>query len=151
MSRLKTIIVASLGILCCSLFLGACEDNNASKRHGDPALIGTWDIIEMSWITPSDTTTYIETQLNGMGAVWTLVLRADGTLEQVSNMSGSGTLDTQTGTWSTSDGQLTITLTFPAAAASTLVYEYAVDGELLTLSRASPMGDMIIRADFRKQ
>ncbi|UCH11322.1 MAG: hypothetical protein JSU61_05380, partial [Fidelibacterota bacterium] len=104
MSSLKTSIVASLGILCCSLFLGACEDNNHSVPQGDTALIGTWDVIEMSWITTGDTTTYTETQLNGMGAVWTLVLRADGTLEQVSNMSGSGTLDTQTGTWSTSDG-----------------------------------------------
>ena len=54
------------------------------------------------------------------------------------------------GTWSTSANQLTMILTGPTGESATLVYEYAIDGNLLKLNWEIPAGTKFY-AEFTKQ
>lgn len=110
MSNLIVIKVAILFALFFSLFSGGCsKDESPTEPKRDIALVGTWEIAKFSIESPSETVTYTKSQLNEMGSVWTLEIKDGGTFEQTGNMSESGTLETQTGTWSTSANQLTMT------------------------------------------
>ena len=149
MSNWRAIIVVVLCVLLFSLLLGACKNGDLLEPERDTTLVGTWDITKISWVSADETVTYTESDLNEMGSVWTLQMEDDGTLEQTSNMSGSDTLETQTGTWcSTSADQFSITFT---AWGITILYEYTIDGIILELTRKNPAGNMRIDAEFTKQ
>ncbi len=149
MSNWRVIIIVALCVLLSCLLLGACKDGDLLEPERDTALAGTWDITKMSYVSADETVTYTESDLNEMGSVWTLQMEDDGTLEQTSNMSGSDSLETQTGTWcSTSADQFSITFT---ALSITILYEYTIDGIILELTRENPAGNMRIDAEFTKQ
>ncbi len=62
----------------------------------------------------------------------------------------SGPLVTMPGTWSTSANQLTTILTGPTGGTGTVVYEYAIDGNILELNWQIPAGSEFY-AEFTKQ
>ncbi len=133
------------------LFLFGCsKDKSPTESESDMALVGTWKLIEMRWISLNDTTTTTESQLNDMGMFDIAEYYDDGTCKGTTNMSGSGELETYSGTWTTVGNQLVLNYTSPAV--EQIIYEYTIISEdILNLKRSSPSGDETVSLDYRKQ
>ena len=149
MSSFRVIKVAILFALFFALLSGGCNnDDNPTEANSDPPLAGVWEVTKMSSEYQGVIETLTESQLDSMGFVWTFNIKNDSTIEQTTNMSGP--LLTMPGTWSTSANQLTMILTGPTGESATLVYEYAIDGNLLKLNWEIPAGPKFY-AEFTKQ
>ncbi|MCF7810416.1 hypothetical protein K9N50_05465 [bacterium] len=130
------------------LSIGCSEDDNPSGPQHDMALVGEWDVTHWVTYVEGDTVIYTESQIDSMNLIWTLTMDDDGSVEQITNISGP--LLTMPGTWETSQNQLSLTLTRPTGGVSTLVYDYEVDENLLTLDWQLPAGTKMT-AEFTKQ
>lgn len=151
MNNRKTIFIAMLCLLVFTLFFSACEKDSPTKPKSDMALVGTWELIEMTWISLNDTTTTTESQLNDMGLFDIAEYYDDGTFKGTTNMSGSGKLETHSGTWTLAGNQLVINFTSPAGLPA-IIWEYTIISEnILNLKRSSPSGDETVSLDYRKQ
>ncbi len=95
-----------------------------------------------------DTIIYNEAIIDSMSMIWTLIIDDNGSIEQITNISGP--LLTMPGTWETSTNQLSLTLTGPTGGVSTLVYDYADDENVMTLNWQLPAGTAFT-AEFTKQ
>ena len=133
------------------LFLFGCsKDKSPTESESDMALVGTWKLIEMRWISLNDTTTTTESQLNDMGMFDIAEYYDDGTFKGTTNMSGSGELETHSGTWTSVGNQLVLNYTSPPGLPS-IIWEYTFSDNLLKLKRSSPSGDETVSLDYRKQ
>ncbi|MCK4559273.1 MAG: lipocalin family protein [Calditrichia bacterium] len=149
MSNFRVIKVAILFALIFSFLSGGCsKDENPTEAKNDLALVGYWELTKMSSEYQGVADTLTESQIDSMGLVWTLKIEDDGTIEQTTNMSGP--LVTMSGTWSTSANQLTTILTGPTGGTGTVVYEYAIDENILKLNWEIPAGTKFY-AEFIKQ
>jgi len=133
MNNIRSILVAILCMVLYSFISTSCDKDESSLDSTiDMKLVGIWEAIEMISEYQEDTVTYTESQLDSIGLVWTFKIKVNGTLEQTTNLSGP--LVTFPGKWKTSADQLTMILTGPDGDQGTLVYEYAIDGNILNLS-----------------
>jgi hypothetical protein len=112
-------------------------------------LIGSWDIIEFGMVSDENTNKTEEDQLKKEGAVWSLIFMDEGKFKQSSNMR-TGTMESQEGTWKTSEDILTLELQFNEQTIN-LNYTFKVTGNILALNRSNPMGTMKFVTKFRKQ
>jgi hypothetical protein len=112
------LLVLGILVFIFALLSGGCsKDENPTEAKNDLALVGYWELTEMSSEDQGVIDTLTESQIDSMGLVWTLKIEDDGTIEQTTNMSGP--LVTMPGTWSTSANQLTTILTGPTGAPPT--------------------------------
>ena len=148
MRNLRGAAVALLCVIFLSLLIGACEDDGPTQPKRDMELVGTWKLTKMSSEYEGVTETFTEDQLDSMGVVWTLKIEDDGTMEQITNISGP--LVTSPGTWSTSVDQLTMILIGPTGEPGTIVFEYVIDGNILKLHWGILAGTKL-DAEFTKQ
>ena len=143
-------MMAILCIVLCTIIITGCDkDESLAEPPDDMTLVGIWKVTEVSSEYQGETITYIQSQLDSMGLVWIFNIKDNGTIEQTTNLSGP--LVTFPGTWKTTADQLSMTLTGPDGDPGTLVYEYAVDGNLLMLQWALPNGGTKFYAVFTKQ
>ena len=149
MSYFRKIKLAILFVLIFSFLSGGCsKDENPIEAKSDPRLAGIWEITKMTYEYQGVTETLTESQLDSMDFVWTFTIEDDGTIEQTTNISGP--LLTMPGTGSSSANQLTLNLTGPTGKTGTIIYEYAVDGNILKLNWEIPAGTKFA-AEFTKQ
>ncbi len=113
-------------------------------------LIGTWNIIDFATISDNNNVKMTEDKLKENGSVWDLFFMEEGKFKQTSNMSGTGTMDSQEGDWKTSDKNLTIGLQINDRKFE-LIYTYELKENILVLTRSNPMGTMKIVSTFRKK
>ena len=113
-------------------------------------LIGTWNIIDFATISDNNSEKMTEDKLKENGSVWDLFFMEEGKFKQTSNMSGTGTMDSQEGVWKTSDKNLTIGLQMNDRKFE-LNYTYELKENILVLTRSNPMGTMKIVSTFRKK
>jgi hypothetical protein len=116
----------------------------------DIDLIGTWNIIEFAIISDENSEKMTEDKLKEDGSVWDLFFEEGGKFKQTSNMSGTGTMDSQEGTWETSDENLTFVLLMNENKIE-LNYTYELKEDVLILTRSNPMGTMKIVSKFKKE
>jgi len=141
-----------LSILCMAIIpllsTGCGDDDNPTGSQHDMALVGEWDLTNMISYVEGDTVIYNEALIDSMNMIWTLIMEDDGSIEQITNISGP--LLTMPGTWETSANQLSLALTGPTGGVSTLVYDYAVDENVMTLDWQLSAGTEF-SAEFTKQ
>ena len=116
----------------------------------DIDLIGTWNIIEFAVISDENSERMTEDKLKEDGSVWDLFFEEEGKFKQTSNMSGTGTMDSQEGTWETSDENLTFVFQMNDRKLE-LTYTYELKENILILKRSNPMGTMKIVSKFKKK
>jgi hypothetical protein len=139
MKNFGLVSVAILFMAPFFLFTSSCDkDESTAGPTSDMTLAGIWEATKMIWEYQGETGTYTENQLDSLGLVWTFNIKEDGTMEQTTNISGP--LVTFQGTWEASANQLTMNLTGPGGEEGTMVYEYAIDGNILKLSWSIPSG-----------
>jgi len=71
-------------------------DNDGPTTPSETGLVGTWDLVRLTIVTSSDTTTYGPDEITP----WTLELKSDSTY--VSTRMEGGSPDVETGPWSVS-------------------------------------------------
>ena len=135
---MKTLIIT---LFCISTF----SITTAQKTN----LIGTWNIIEFKIINENNSNKTTKDQLKENESVWDLVFIEKGKFKQSSNMH-SGNLESQNGTWETSENNLTLTLLINDSEIE-LGYEYEIKDNILILKRSNPMETMRIISKFYKK
>ena len=110
--------------LILSVFIISCSDDDKSTTEPDvnidQALVGNWELTSI--LAP------IATTPGAVGLALTAKFNADGTM-QLTSTDVDGTVVDE-GTWSTSDGEITITLEGEDPGSS----PYTVDGNTATIS-----------------
>ena len=149
--------LVNAAIICMFLFslfsVGCDKDKSPTEPKIDLALVGTWEMTKIIWEYPGETSTYTESQLQEMGFFTTFEINNDGTFKQTTNMvdmSEVGPPEIYTGTWTTSTNHFEMTFTINGKT-STAIFEYSIDGNILTFINESPSGDMRIIMEYTKQ
>lgn len=124
----------------------SCSDNSTGPADSNP-LVGTWNISTMITIYEGEIETFNESQLKEIGVIWTLIIKDDDTIEQITNLSGP--LITMPGTWSASENQIVIILKGPTGTSGTMVYNYKIEDDILNLNWQIPAGTEFF-AEFTK-
>jgi len=122
---------------------------NASRAQ-DIDLTGTWTMFEMTYVSDQGNQVMTEDQMKAEGAVSEYFFMEEGKFKVISNMSGSGTLDTYEGTWKLSDEKLTLSLNIGDRLMD-VVWNFEYKDEAMNLSRTSPDGSMTIINSFRRK
>ncbi len=133
-------LIVSISILLSFPFL------NAQTQE----LLGTWNIIEFSMSSPQGDNLITEENLTKEGSIWDLFFLKDGKFKQTSNMSGSGTLDSQEGTWTVEATNLSLQLEMNEQKFE-LLYTFELKKDVLILSRSNPMNTVKMISKFRKK
>jgi hypothetical protein len=137
---MRTLIV---GVLCLVTPFVIHAQNNA--------LIGTWKIVGLEYVTDQGTQKVMEAEIKAGTATTELYIMDDGKWKQTSNMSGSGTLDTYEGTWKTSGNKIIVNLKIGDQYFD-VEWTYELKDNSLILTRAAdPQGKTKIVNTFRKK
>ena len=146
MKKILCISALLFMVLLFSIFAG-CNKDSPTKPEEATDLVGTWDLIKMSSEYQGEKETITESQIDSIGLVWTLKIRADGSVEQITNMSGP--LLTFPGSWKSSSDHFELTLTAPTGEIGTLEFKFTVNKNILQLYWKLPAGADLY-AEFRK-
>jgi hypothetical protein len=113
-------------------------------------LIGTWQIIDFEIISNEMSDKINKDKIKEDGLVWDLYLMENGKFKQSSNMSETGTMDSQEGGWRAWDENLTISLQMYGRKID-MNYTYDLKENILVLMRSNPIGTMKIISQFKKK
>lgn len=113
-------------------------------------LTGTWTMFEMTYSSTEGKNTMTEDKMKADGAVTDYFLMEDGKFKMISNMSGSGTMDTYEGTWKLAEKKLTFSLKVGERLMD-VVWDFELKDTVMNLSRTSPDGTMTIINTFRRK
>jgi len=132
-------------LLLLSIAIFGCS-SNMNKN-----LVGDWEIIEFRLIGRSGDSTSDEKTLRDAGAIWDLDFSKNGNFRQSFNMrTPEMKMEVEQGTWKTSADTLTIELEIDIIT-STLIYNYEIENEVLTLTLAPEEVNSKIITKFRKK
>ncbi len=142
----NTLIMKTTNFLLVSFFcITAISISNAQVE----VLNGTWNLNEFTFINEENTDTMNSDKLREDDSVWDLFFMETNKFKQTSNMSGSGTMDSQEGTWKTSNENLTFDLEMNEQKIE-LNYTYELKDNTLILNRSNPVGTMKVIAKFKR-
>ena len=116
----------------------------------DNSLVGTWSIIDLSYVSDQGTQKVMEAEIKAGTAITDLFIMKDSKFKQTSNMSGTGTMDTYEGTWKTTENKLIFTLKIGEQIAD-IEYKYELKENILYLIRSNPQETMKITMNFKKK
>lgn len=116
----------------------------------ESGLVGKWKIIEYTYSNPNGSEKVVEDQIKSSNTIADYFIMEDGTFRQVSNMSGTGSLETYDGNWKTTgNNTLTITLKINSKPLD-LEWKYELKGDTLIITRSNPARTLTISNTFRK-
>jgi hypothetical protein len=113
-------------------------------------ITGTWTMFEMSITNGTESQKTSEDQMKTQGFMTDYYFMSDSKFKLISNMTGSGTMDTYEGTWKLADNKLTISLTVNGQAMD-IVWTFDYKNNVMNLSRVSPDGSTTLVNTFRKK
>lgn len=112
--------------------------------------IGNWNIIEFEFMSDEKSDKMTNDKLKEDASVWDLFFMEKGKFKQTSNMSGTGTMDSQEGEWKAWDDHLTISIQMNGRKFE-MKYTYELKENILVLKRSNPGGTMKIISKFKKK
>lgn len=113
-------------------------------------ITGTWTMIEMVWTSGDEVNKTTEDQLKAEGMMSEYYFNSDGTLKIISNMTGSGNMETVEGSWKLADEKLTCTLDMNGNSAD-IVWGFEFRDEVIHLTRNSPDGSTSVLNSFKRK
>lgn len=113
-------------------------------------LIGTWTFFEMTHVSGQESQKMTEDQFKAEGAFQDYYFMEEGKFKQTGNLSGSGSVSTQEGTWKIIDNKLIMTLQLGEQKMD-VDYTYELKENILYLTRTSPDGNMKVIMALRKK
>jgi hypothetical protein len=116
----------------------------------DPDITGDWTMYEMTWSTGDDVNTTTEDQLKDQGMFSDYFIMPDGNIKLVSNMTGSGNLETMEGTWKLEGDKLTYSLNLGGTMRD-IVWDFEFRDDAIHLTRTSPDGATSVVNSFKRK
>ena len=113
-------------------------------------LIGTWTVFEMTHRSGQESQKITEDQFKAEGAFQDYYFMEEGKFKQTGNLSGSGSVSTQEGTWKIMDNKVIMTLQLGEREMD-VDYTYELKDNILYLTRTSPDGNMKVIMALRKK
>ena len=113
-------------------------------------ITGTWIMYEMVWSTGDEVNKTTEDQLKSEGMSSEYSFMPDGKLTLISNMTGSGNLETVDGTWKLEGENLTCTFNMGGTSRD-IVWGFESADEAIHLTRTSPDGSTSVVNSFRRK
>jgi hypothetical protein len=113
-------------------------------------LIGTWTVFEMTHVSGQESQKITEDQFKAEGAFQDYYFMEEGKFKQTGNLSGSGSVSTQEGTWKIMDSKVIMTLQLGEREMD-VDYTYELKENILYLTRTSPDGNMKVIMGLRKK
>lgn len=111
---------------------------------------GTWTMYEMIWTSGEGVNATNEDQLKDQGMMSEYDFMPDGNLKLVSNMTGSGQMETMEGTWNLEGDKLTISFKMGENVAD-IVWDFELKDDHIHLKRSSPDGSTSVVNSFKRK
>ena len=102
-------------------------------------ITGDWTLFEMTWTSGDEVNTTTEAQLKDEGRYSDYFFMPDGNLKLVTNMAGSGELQTVEGTWKLEGDKLVNTFTMQGNSRD-IIWDFEFKDDVIYLKRTAPDG-----------
>lgn len=113
-------------------------------------ITGTWTMYEMIWSSGEDVNTTTADQLKDQGMMSEYDFMPDGELKLVSNMTGSGQMETMEGKWKLEGDHLTCSFKMGEQMAD-IVWDFEFRDDHIHLKRTSPDGATSVVNSFKRK
>jgi len=133
-----------------SLLLLACLLAGMAMQAQELDISGDWTMYEMTWTSGDEVNTTTEDQLKAEGMFSDYSFMSDGNLKMVSNMTGSGNLETFEGTWKLEGDQLTYSIDLGGNLRD-FVWGFEFKDDMIYLKRSSPDGSTTVVNSFKRK
>lgn len=129
-----------------ALFFIDCKKDESTEPE-DSGLVGTWNLTKLTVVSEGEPMVLTGDILSQMGAYWILKFKSDNTFE--SNYKLEAGPEYETGTWSASGNELSIT--FDSGGSET--FDYTLSGNVLTVSWSDSEGGVeeSLTGEFTRQ
>ena len=128
MNNLKLTIIMIVCVSLITISFLSCDKDSSPTGPSGTGLVGTWQLTQMTYITPDTSFTFNASQLEQMGFSLKAILKSDSTYE-VTEIDMEET-DVETGTWSVSGNIITTV----SSDNETEVVEFVLSGNKLTVT-----------------
>jgi len=132
------------------LVLLVCLFTGMAMQAQEIDISGDWTMHEMTWTSGDEVNTTTEDQLKAEGMFSDYFFISDGKLKMVSNMTGSGNIETFEGTWKLEGDQLTYSISFDGNLRD-FVWGFDFKDDMIYLQRSSPDGSTTVVNSFKRK
>jgi hypothetical protein len=113
-------------------------------------ITGTWTMFEMIWTSGDEVNKTTEDQLKDEGMTSEYFIMPDGKMKLISNMTGSGNLETAEGTWKLAEDKLTFSLMVEENPVD-ITWDFEFKDDVIHLKRTSPDGSTSVVNSFKRK
>jgi len=113
-------------------------------------ITGTWTMFEMTWTSGDEVNRTTEDQLKDEGMYSDYFLMPEGKLRLVSNMTGSGDLETVEGTWKLEEDKLTTSFKVDDNLMD-IIWDFEFKDDFIYLKRTAPDGSSFVVNSFKRK
>jgi hypothetical protein len=113
-------------------------------------ITGTWTMFEMIWTSGQDVNKTTEDQIKGQDMITDYFFMPDGKFKLISNMTGSGNMETVEGTWKLEGDKLTCSVKVGENLAD-IVWDFDFRDDVINLKRTSPDGSTSVVNSFKRK
>ena len=113
-------------------------------------ITGTWTMFEMTWNSGDEVNKTTEEQLKDQGMTTDYFFMPDGKLKLISNMTGSGNLETVEGTWKLEGDKLIFSLRVDENPVD-MIWDFEFKDDFIHLERTSPDGSTSVVNSFKRK
>ncbi len=133
-----------------SLFVLFCLFTGKGLLAQEIDITGTWTMFEMTWTNGDEVNKTTEQQLKDQGMTSDYFFMPDGKLKLISNMTGSGNLETVEGTWKLEGDNLICSLTVNENPVD-ISWDFEFKDDFIHLKRTSPDGSTSVLNSFKRK
>jgi len=133
-----------------SLLLLFCLLTSKEIQAQEIDISGTWTMFEMIWTSGDEVNKTTEDQLKDEGMTSDYYFMPDGKLKLISNMTGSGSLETVEGTWKLEGEKLTCSFSMDGNPVD-ITWDFEFKDEVIHLVRTSPDGSTSVVNSFKRK
>ena len=113
-------------------------------------ITGTWTMFEMIWTSGEEVNKTTKDQLKDEGMTSEYFFMPDGKLKLISNMTGSGNLETVEGTWKLEGDKLTTSFQVDEKLMD-IIWDFEFKDDFFHLKRTSPDGSTSVVNSFKQK
>ena len=133
-----------------SLLLLFCLFTGKELLAQEIDITGTWTMFEMTWSSGDEVNLTTEDQLKDQGMSSDYFFMPEGKLKLISNMTGSGNLETVEGTWKLEGDKLTTSFQVDEKLMD-IIWDFEFKDDFFHLKRTSPDGSTSVVNSFKQK
>jgi len=133
-----------------SLLLLFCLFTARELQAQEIDITGAWTMFEMIWTSGDEVNKTTEDQLKDEGMMSDYFFMPEGKLKLISNMTGSGKLETVEGMWKLAEDSLTCSFSMEGNLVD-IIWDFEFKDDVIHLKRTSPDGSTSVINSFKRK